>query len=225
MIATIHQPEYLPYIGFFDRIKKADTFVILDNVQYQKNAFINRNKIKTSQGWQWLTVPVKKREKLDDINKLQIDNSSNWKEKHLKTIILNYKKTPYFKKYIGLFEDVYKKEWNLIADLDIYLIENIIEMLEIKKEIKKSSSLGVKDKGIEKLINICKTVRADIYLCGPGNEKYNMTDAVSEKFQKQNIKVIFHKFTPPIYQQQFGKFIPNLSIIDFLFNCGKLKNI
>jgi len=77
MIATIHQPEYLPYLGFFDRIKKADVFIVLDNAQYQKNAFINRNKIKTSQGWQWLTVPVKKRESLKNINEMEIDNNFN----------------------------------------------------------------------------------------------------------------------------------------------------
>jgi len=225
MIATIHQPEYLPYIGFFDRLAKADVFVVLDNVQYQKNGFINRNRIKTADGWQWLTVPVKQREALKKINQVEIDDKTDWQNKHWKALVYNYKKAPYFTKYADFFENVYQKKWKSIADLDVYLIENIMVLLGIKKEIRKSSVLNIEDTGTEKLINICKTVGADAYLSGPGNEKYNVKDMDLEKFKKRNIKVIFHEFTHPIYSQQFPKteFMPNLSIIDFLFNCGKKK--
>lgn len=219
MIVTIHQPEYLPYIGFFDRIAKADTFVILDNVQYQKNGFINRNKIKNSQGWQWLTVPVKQREALNQINKVEINNEIDWRDKHWKAILYNYNKAPYFKKYSDFFEEVYKKDWNLIADLDVYLIKGIMDPLGLKKQIKIASSLGVKGKADDLLINICKAVGADTYLSGPGPEDKNYREYMDlKKFKKQNIKVIFQEFTRPIYKQQFGEFIPNLSIIDLLFN-------
>ena len=214
MIITIHQPEYLPYIAFFDRISKADVFVVLDNVQYQKNGFINRNKIKTSNTWQWLTVPVKQREALKSINKIEIDNQTDWKSKHWKALLYNYNKAPYFKKYSDFFEKTYKQNWGLLVDLDIYLIKNIMDMLGLKKEIKISSLLNAKGKADDLLVNICKELEADTYLSGPGGRGYMDL----EKFKKQNINVVFQEFSHPIYAQQFGEFIPNLSIIDLLFN-------
>lgn len=216
MIATIHQPEYLPWIGFFDRISKADIFIILDDVQYQKNGFINRNKIKTSQGWQWLTIPVKERETLKKINEIEINNKTDWRNKHWKSLFYNYNKAPYFKRYVDFFEKVYRQEWDLLVDLDIYLIENIMNMLGLRKEIKRSSILKAKGKATDLLVNICQIVGADTYLSGPGGKEYMDLD----KFKKENINVIFQEFIHPKYVQQFEKkgFIPNLSVIDLLFN-------
>lgn len=214
MTVTIHQPEYLPWIGFFDRISKADMFVVLDDVQYQKNAFINRNKIKTSQGWQWLTVPVKQREALKKINEIEINNKTDWRNKHWKALFYNYNKASYFKKYADFFEKIYKQEWDLLVDLDIYLIENIMDMLRLRKEIKRSSSLRADGEATDRLVNICKLVGADTYLSGPGGKEYMDLD----KFKKQNINVVFQEFTHPVYSQQFKGFIPNLSVIDLLFN-------
>jgi len=221
MILTVHQPEYLPYIGFFDRISKADVFVILDSVQYQKNGFINRNRIKTAQGWQWLTIPVKRREALKNINEIEIDNQTDWKSKHWKALLYNYNKTPYFKKYADFFEKTYNQNWDLLVDLDIYLIENIMNMLRIKKQIKISSHLKVQGKADDLLVDICKELGADTYLSGPGGKEYMNLD----KFKKQNINVVFQEFTHPVYVQQFPKkgFIPNLSIIDLLFNSENSK--
>ena len=216
MIATIHQPEYLPYIGFFDRISKADIFVILDNVQYQKNAFINRNRIKTSQGWQWLTVPVKQREALKNINEIEISNEIDWRARHWKALLYNYNKAPYFKKYSDFFEKLYKQDWTSLANLDVYLIENIMDMLGLKKEIKKSSLLKAEGRTTDLLVNICKILGADTYLSGSGGKGYMDLG----KFKKQDIDVVFQEFTHPVYSQQFKEFIPNLSIIDLLFNCG-----
>lgn len=219
MIITIHQPEYLPYLGFFERISKADAFVILDNVQYQKNAFINRNKIKTSQGWQWLTVPIKNREALRNINETEINNETNWRESHWKALLYNYKKAPYFEKYANFFEEAYKKNWNLISNLNTYLIGGILDILEIKKEIKIASDLNVKGKSDDLLIDICQKLGGDVYFSGLGGKDYMDL----ERFKKNNIEVIFHDFAPPIYKQQFGEFIPNLSIIDFIFNDSKMR--
>ena len=227
MIVTIHQPEYLPWIGFFDRISKADIFVILDDVQYQKKGFINRNRIKTSQGWQWLTVPVKERESLKKINEKEIDNQTDWRQNHWKSLFYNYKKASYFKQYADFFEDIYKQNWNFLTDLDIYLIKNIMNMLGLKKEIRKSSLLKIEGKADDLLVNICKAVGADTYLSGPGPKDKNYRDYMDlGKFKKQNINVVFQEFTHPAYIQQFDKqgFIPNLSIIDLLFNCGE-KNL
>jgi len=219
MKIAIHQPEYLPYLGFFDRISKADVFIILDTVQYQKNAFINRNKIKTPKGWQWITVPIKNREALKSINETEIENKTDWKQTHWKSLLYNYKRAPNFRKYADFFEDAYKKEWNLISDLNIYFIKNIMEMLGMKKEIKIASSMNLAGSRDDLLIYICNSMGADAYLSGPGGKEYMDL----EKYGKENIKVEFHEFTPPIYNQQFGEFIPNLSTVDFLFNNAKIN--
>ena len=111
---TIHQPEYLPWIGFFDRIYQTDIFVILDDVQYQKNGFINRNKVKNYNGWQWITVPVEGKSTRKNINEVIISNQEEWGEKQWKCLLYNYSRAPYFKKYADFFEEVFKKKWNLI---------------------------------------------------------------------------------------------------------------
>jgi hypothetical protein len=219
MIVTIHQPEYLPWIGFFDRIYKADTFVILDDVQYQKNAFINRNKIKTAQGWQWITVPVLERGSLKKINEVKINNQIQWGKDIWKALLYNYTKTPFFKNYADFFKNAFERKWELIADLDVYLLENMVDMIGMKRRIERSSLMKVKGKATDKLVNICKTLGADTYLSGPGGREYMDL----EKFKKEGIKVIFQDFTHPEYPQQFEKegFISHLSIVDLLFNCGK----
>jgi hypothetical protein len=215
---TIHQPEYLPWIGFFDRIYKADIFVILDDVQYQKGGFINRNKIKTSQGWQWLTIPMKEREGRKKINEMKIDNQSDWDKIHWKALFYNYNKAPYFQEYADFLKSIFEKKWEMIAELDMYLIKNIINILGIKRQIEKSSLMAVTGEATDRLINICKKLGAETYLCGPGGKKYIEV----ERFKEENINVTFQDFVHPIYPQLFKEkgFIPYLSVVDLLFNCG-----
>lgn len=219
MIITIHQPEYLPWLGFFDRILKSDILVILDDVQYQKNGFINRNKIKTAQGWQWLTIPVQNRESLGLINKVKINNQENWQENQWKTIFFNYQKAPNFTEYSHFLKVALEKKWENISELDIYLIGETMDILGVKKEIIKSSLMSIPGQGTERLVNICKTLGGDTYLSGPGGESY----LEIKKFKEENIKIIFQKFVHPVFSQLFEKrgFIPNLSIIDLIFNCGE----
>lgn len=218
MIVTIHQPEYLPYLGFFDRIEKADIFVILDDVQYQKGGFINRNKIKTSQGWQWLTVPIKEKESLRKIFQVEIDNQIAWEKNHWKAIFYNYQRAPYFKKYANFFQKVFQKKWKKIVNLDVYLIKQLLSILGIRTKLYKSSQLNVQGKGTARLVNLCQKLKAYTYLSGPGGKRYlDLT-----QFEEKKIKVIFQDFSHPVYPQRFEKigFIPNLSIVDLLFNCG-----
>lgn len=220
MILTIHQPEYLPYLGFFERLAVSDVFVVLDDVGYQKNGFINRNKIKTERGSKWITVPVLGRSPNLRINEVLIDNSKNWGISQWNSIILAYSNAPYFKEYASFFEEIFKKKWNSICDLDIYLLENTAKFLDIDLKIIKSSDLGVQGRGTERLINICKNLKADIYLSGPGNEKHQVEE---EKFTKQGIKVNIKGFSNIEYNQMFIEqgFLAYMSIIDLLFNEGK----
>lgn len=218
MITAIHQPQYLPWLGYFDKIDRADVFVILDNVQYKKNEWQNRNRIKTVNGWQWITVPVlyKFPEK---INQVRINNSADWRRKHLQSLITNYKKARFFEDYREIFEDVFSKDWEYLTKINICLIKHFINALCIKTEILTASELGcnLTDEPTERLIDICKWVGSDRYLSG--KDGINYLDI--ERFRKEGIEVIFQDFHSPVYDQLYGPFEPDLSIIDILFNHGK----
>ncbi len=224
MIATIHQPEYLPWLGFFDRICKSDIFVVLDDVGYQKNGFINRNKIKTAKGGQWITVPVKGRSPNLKINEVFIDNEKKWQEQQLGLLDTNYSKAPHFRDYFPFFEDAFLKKWDKISDLDFYLIENILKFLDVKVKIAKSSDLKIEGKSAERLVNILKHFGAGTYLSGPGGKNYMDLSL----FKKDGIEVVFQEFSHPKYFQQFAEkgFLPYMSVVDLLFCCGPdSKNI
>ena len=219
MICAIHQPQFLPWLGYFAKIAQSQTFVFLDDVQYKKNEWQNRNRVRIADGWQWLTVPVKYKFG-QKINEIFIDNSQDWRAKHWQALITNYQRAPYFKDYRDFFQEVYQQEWEYLAKFNIYLIEEIMRFLGLKKEMKKSSDLRVEGKKTERLVEICKALGADTYLSGSGAKDYlNL-----KLFEKVNIKVIFQNFLHPIYRQNYPGFEPNMSIIDLLFNEGK-KNL
>lgn len=217
MKVVIHQPEYLPWLGFFDKINKCDLFVILDHVQFQRK-FINRNRIKTTTGWQWLTTPIIHKYHRGPINQMKIDNETgDWRDRNWRSLTCNYARAPYFKEYAGFLKDAFERDWEFLADLNIYLIENLMQVLGLKVPTERSSLLNTSGKGTELLIEICKKVKADTYLSGPGGKNYMDL----ERFKQENIKVEFQEFEHPVYPQRFGDFIENLSIIDLLFNCGE----
>ncbi|MFV1952008.1 MAG: WbqC family protein [Nitrospinota bacterium] len=216
MIITVHQPQYLPWAGYFDKIDQSDVFVILDNVQFKKNEWQNRNRIKTSQAWQWITVPIL-HSFPEEIRRIRIDNKTEWGRKHLNTLITNYSKTKFFKDYITFFEDIYNREWDYLVDLNMEIIYYLINVLGLKKEIILSSSLQLSKEPTGRLIDICKSIGEDTYLSGQGGQDYMNMD----RFREEGIKVIFQNFKLPSYNQLFGDFVPYLSIIDLLFNHGE----
>lgn len=227
MIASIHQPAYIPWLGYFHKIVRSDIHIFLDDVEYSKNNLFNRNKIKTSQGAAWLTIPVKYKSS-NLIYETRIDNSSNWQKKHWRTIKFNYARTPFFKKYEKIFEEVYEKSWELLADLNIALNTIIAEQFGVKTIFFKSSELDVTGKNNERLINLCRAVKADVYLSGQGavdseTNPPHKPYLEAGQFEKNNIRVKVQNFQHPVYGQPWGDFIPNLSAIDFLFNMGGEK--
>lgn len=221
MIATIHQPQYIPWLGYFDKIDKADIFVILDNVQYKKNEWQNRNRIKTINGWQWLTVPVlyKFPEK---INEVKVNNKVDWRRKHFQALLTNYAKAPYFSLYKGELKEIFEKEWNILSDINTHLIKYFLKVLGIKTKVVIASQFDLSDEPSERLIDICKIVNADKYLSGKDGINYMKT----ERFKEEGIELMFQEFEPPVYDQMFGDFVIGLSIIDLLFNYGqKSRNV
>ena len=216
MIVAVHQPQYLPWLGYFDKICRANVFCYLDCVQYKKNDWQNRNRIKTAQGWQWLTVPVRFQFP-EKINEVKINQSVNWRKKHLQAIMTNYRRSTYFDQYIELFESIYATDWESIAELNIYAIESLKSALGLgRKSAIRSSQLQLREDPTDRLIDICKALKADTYLSGQDGIKYMDL----ERFQENGIEVIIQDFKHPVYPQIFGGFESNMSIVDILFNCG-----
>lgn len=218
MIVSVHQPQYLPWIGYFHKIAHSDTFVFLDNVQYKKREFQNRNKIRTKDGWFWLTVPViTKARYTQKIKDVLIDNTSRWGKKHWQNIEISYSKAKYFNEYSKFFKSLYEKDWNKLIDLNICIIKFILKMLEIKIPIYYESNLNIEGEKTTRIINICKKLKADTYLSGIGAKEYLM----EEEFVQAGIKLIYQDFKHPLYNQVYPGFEPFMATIDLLFNNGK----
>lgn len=214
-IICIRQPGYLPYIGFFKKIESSDIFVYLDDTKYVKNGWDNRNKIKTDTGSMWLTVPIIRKSK-DNLEDVLIENSEEWKNKHLKSIQINYKRTPYFEKYLDSIQKIYDKNWKKLINLNLALIEYFNNQLKIETKTMKSSEMKINSTGPKKLLEICQKLNADTYLSGSSGHDY-----LDEKiFLDQGIKVIYENFQHPTYNQRGKEFLFNMSIIDLLFNEG-----
>lgn len=216
MRVAIHQPEHMPWLGFFHKLTMADTLIVLDNVQFRKNYFQNRNKIRTANGWSWLNVPVKY-EFGQYIKDVIIDNSSKrWKKKYWDTVYLSYKKADYSNKYSQAIKSILDDEWRYISDLNLSLILKFIEFLGIDIAVKKASDLDVQGKGSELLLNICQKLDAKTYISGVSGRDYLNT----KDFQGAGIEVVFQEFHHPVYRQLHKPFIPCMSVIDLLFNYG-----
>ncbi len=217
MILTAHQPAYMPWLGYFHKIALADNFVMLDSVQFEKNSFTNRNKIKTSNGEAWLTIPVEMKGHLDkQINEIQMDSKSNWKKKHWNTLLLNYKKAPHFDKYSGFFEKYYLSETNNLFDFIQSSSNFFFEELKITPKTKKLSELNIESKKQDLIIDLCKKTDSNAFVFGALGKDY----ADKNLFDSNNISIYFQEYKHPSYQQLWGEFVPYMGIIDALFNLG-----
>ena len=217
MIVSVHQPHYLPWTGYFDKIDCADTFVLLDTVQYEIRGWQNRNVIKTANGQQWLTVPVN-HEFDSPIQDVIIDNSRRWSQKHMNALTINYSKAPSFSDYTGYFKNLYSRTWDYLSNLNTEMISFFVGELGIETTIIKASTLGVlSDEPNDRIARIVAEVGGDVYLSGSGAREYFR----EEPFRNAGIHVVFQKFETVPYSQLYGAFIPGMSIIDPLFNIGK----
>ena len=211
---TIHQPETYPWLGFFNKMMLADEYIILDNVQFRKNYFQNRNQFLTKQGSLYLSVPVDfKNNKI--IKDIKIRYNEKWQLKHLNTIKQVYSKAPYFKEHIDFFENLYSKKFELLVDFNMEIIEYIRKTLDMNVAIIKASTLEVEGNSTELLLNICKSREADTYISGRDGRNYMDTSM----FDKEGIKIVYHDFTHPEYKQfNSEEFTPYMNTFDILFN-------
>ncbi len=215
MKIAIHQPNYLPWIGYFDKLDQVDYFVLLDTALHSKSGFVHRNKIKTSSGPLTLSVPLNNKEQ--PIHELLIAKETNWNIQHWKAIELNYKKAPYWYLYKDGFKKIFHQNWTHLSDLNIALINHITSLLSIKTHLVKESELNMDfGKSNTRNINIVSFLNGTTYISGEGARIYNDP----QLFKERNIELLYQQFKHPSYPQRWGQFIPNLSIIDMLFNCG-----
>lgn len=218
MIIGILQPGYLPWLGFFEQMYKSDVFVIYDDVQYDKEGWRNRNRIKTANGMQWLTIPVNiKFEQHPLIYEVKIDNTTNWRKKHLYSISQSYSKARFFREYFSIFEEAYSKEWEYLIDINMNFTLKLAQHLGMEtKKVVRSSTLNIEGDRIGRLVEICKLFNADIFYEGISGKNY-----LDEKyFVEQGIRIEYQDYKHPVYHQLYGDFIPYLSVVDLLFNCG-----
>ena len=228
MIVSIHQPNYLPWLGYFNKIIRSDVFVIFDDVQFpigKKGFFGNRNQIKTNSGQLWLTVPVLDRSKCKNFNDIKV-NYNGWNEKHIKNIENFYRKSEYFGVYYKDIENILSQEYDNFSELSTKLITYFMNVMDIDTKLVYSSEIckDVDLTGMDKIFYILEQLKADTYISsdGPGSRRY----IKDEDFSDKNIKLIWQDFEHPTYKQMYGDFISHLSIIDLLFNCGdKSKGI
>jgi hypothetical protein len=216
MIAAVHQPQFMPWLGYLDKIVRSETFIFLDNVQFKKNEFQNRNKIKTAQGWMWLTVPVLYKYP-EQINEVKINTRIDWRKKHIRTLAINYQKAPYFHDIFPEVERFYAGDSASIAEVNRESVLMLLGLLGLDRKIVIASALGhLPEEPSERLAAICESLSADTYLSGAGGRAY----LDLEPFNKRGITLKFQTFNHPVYPQLYGDFIPNLSLLDLLFNCG-----
>jgi hypothetical protein len=218
MIISIHQPNYLPWVGFFYKIVKSDIFVILDDVNYIKNSYADRCTIKTPQGSCYLKIPVLAKNTVSLYNNTLLNDSINWREKHIKTIEVNYKKSKYFNVFFENIRNIILD--SSLTDLSAFnskLIQYIIAELDIKTKVVFSSSIQVKSSSTQRLVDIIKKLSGTTYISGHGAKGYQDESL----FSSNGIQLKYSDFLIKEYNQLWGDFLPGLSIIDLLFNNGK----
>tara|TARA_Y100000996_G_scaffold414473_1_gene405466 strand:- start:1023 stop:1700 length:678 start_codon:yes stop_codon:yes gene_type:complete len=216
LIVTIHQPNYLPYSGFFHKLSLADTFVILDDTQFQFD-YTNRNKILKPDGnWTRINIPIKKHQKFFPIKEVEIDNDKNWRYENMNLLLTCYENSKYFHMYRNFFEEIFSLEWKYLFDINFEIIKKCIEWLDIKINLVKESELNISGESSEKLVNICKNLGAKTYVSGPGGKKY----LDQNLFYDNDIQLVYQNFVSKIYPQNTDVFVPDLSIMDLLSNLG-----
>ena len=213
---VIHQPDFIPYIGFFERLYHCDLFIVLDHVQLLVKGWHNRDKIKGPNGGHWLTVPIQRSVKNQAINGALIDHSQHWQDKHLKTINHFYNKAPYFKELFPALEEIYTERHDRLMDFNMKFLDFFCYFFGIATKRILSSQLGVQSKKSQLILDLVQHCKGTSYLSGEGAKDYLDTQI----FEQAKIKIIWQDFKHPTYPQLHGKFIPYLSSLDFAMNCG-----
>ena len=210
------QPAYLPWLGYFHRLMLSDLHVVLDSVPASKGDFSNRNRIRTPQGWSWLTVPMTGSRMTTSIHELQTDPKQQWQERHWKTIETAYRKAPYFHMFEPVVREAVLAPAPTLERACLNVLEPLTQAFGIATPIVFAKDLDLHERKSELVLEICRKTKATTYISGPLGRHYLDRDA----FTRASVEVRFHDYVHPVYPQVYDGFVPLLSAIDVLFNCG-----
>jgi len=223
VIVAAHQPHYLPWLGYLDKLAKADLFVVMDDLQYEAQNFQNRQRVKLAAGASWLTVPLHHGTQADRICDKQIDNGGglrhHWQLRHWRTLAVHYGRAPYFATYAPELRELYMRQWTSLVELDLHVLDLARSWLAIETPIVRASSLGLRGTKTDRLIDLCRTVGAHAYLTGNGGSAGYLD---SERMGRAGIGVIWQAFDHPRYAQRYSErgFVSHLGFLDLVLNCG-----
>jgi hypothetical protein len=218
MIVSINQPAYLPWLGYFERIARSDVHIVLDHVQFEKNSFTNRNKVRTREGSAWLTVPLSTKGRFGDlpIQGLAFAPNDPWPKKHWATLRINYARTPFFSYYAPAYETLYHNNWDCFGQMVRAFLDQHLRDLGINTPLLFSSEMGVDGAKSELVLNLCKKAGATTYLSGALGRDYLDESA----FTRAGMTVAYQDYAHPIYAQHLPGFEPYMCVLDLLFNHG-----
>lgn len=220
MIVSAHQPQYLPYLGFFHKMARSDLFIWLDDVQFKKREFQNRNRVRTPQGWMWLTVPVVSKGRYEQkISEVEIDEARPWRKEHWEALKHNYGRAPHYKEHAPFFEAVYARAWTHLQPLCLELCGYLCKSFGIKTPTRLASEFKVATASTQRLVELTKAAGGTAYLSGAGGRDY-LEEGL---FKDAGLGLDYQDFHGPEYPQCFPGFEGNLAAADFLFNVGTAK--
>ncbi len=223
MIVAAHQPHYIPWLGYLDKMAKADLFVVMDDLQFEAQNYQNRQRLKLAQGPSWLTVPLTHGAQSDSLLDKRISRSQNpkqhWQHRHWNTLLTNYRNARYFDSYASELEHVYTRTWDSLVELDLHMLQLARRWLDIDTPVVRSSEIGLVGTKTDRLIDMCQKVGARCYLTGAGGSTGYLD---VEKIGRSGIGVIWQQFAHPSYLQRYPNlgFSSHLGFLDLVLNCG-----
>jgi len=223
VILGAHQPSFLPWLGYLDKVAKSDVFVVMDDLQYEAQNFQNRNKVLLPAGPHWLSVPLLRGAQTDRIIDKRIDNTGlggrhHWQRRAWRTLQLHYGKAPHFAAYAGELEVVFARRWDYLLDLDLHILELARGWFGITRPVVRSSTLALRGAKTDRIVDMCLKLGAKVYLSGRGGStSYLDVDVLA----RAGVTVMWQQFAHPVYpQRRPGAFVSHLAFIDLLFQCG-----
>ena len=215
---VVSQPMFLPWVGLFEQVRLADVFIHYDDVQLpQGRSFMSRVQLKSANGVAWLTVPIDHKKSGKLLNEVVLFKAEEWRDKHLRTIRHAYAKRPYFNLMFELVETIYGQPTDHLAQFNINAIEQIAQWLGLAPQFMRSSAMGVAGASTERLVDLCEAVNCDIYVTGHGALNY----LNHQQFEDKGVSVRYMDYRKVPYEQGHGEFMPYVSILDAIANCGE----
>lgn len=217
-LVVCHQPDFVPYLGFFDRLLDADVFVLLDDVQFLRRGWHHRDRIKTRAGSEWLTLAVEKCPRDTPIAEVRLAaNRAEWVPGLLNLLVENYRQAPYFEAVFPRIGELLERPWQRLTDINLAFLDLAYEFFGLRPNVVMASEIGVDSTSNQRLIDLVHAVGGDSYITGTGALDYLDFNL----WERAGIDLRVQSFQHPVYPQLHGAFEPMMSCLDLFFNCGR----